>query len=90
MKILYHLTNPLTISYKNKFLKGLYPHNFEKALKSMTCVLVESIHIDGFKNVKKNSKWHPVVLVTNQNPQKGTKNALTPAKISQVREIMQN
>ena len=78
------------ISYKNKFLKRLYPHNFEKALKSMTCVQVESIHIDGFKNVKKNSKWYPVVLVTNQNPQKGTKNVLTPAKISQVREIVQN
>ena len=40
-------------------LKGLYPHNFERALKSMTCIQIGSIHIDGFKNVKKNSKWYP-------------------------------
>ena len=62
----------------------------------MNCVQIESIHIDGFKNVKKkkkkkkNSKWYPVATVTNKNPQKGAKNAFTPTKISQVREIVQN
>ena len=35
------------------FLKGHYPHNFERAAKSVTCVQIESIQIDGFKNVKK-------------------------------------
>ena len=29
--------------------KGLYPHNFERALKSITCVQIRSIHRDGFK-----------------------------------------
>ena len=71
-------------------LKGLYPHSFERALKSMTCVQIESIRIDSFKNVQKNSKWYPVPMVTNQNPRKGAKNAFTPAKVSQVREIVQN
>ena len=37
-------------------IKGLYPPNFENILKSMTCVHIESIHFDGFKNVKKKSK----------------------------------
>ena len=46
---------------------------FERALKSMTCVQIGSIHIDGFKNVKKKSKWYSVAMVTNQNPQKGQK-----------------
>ena len=41
---------------KRKALKGLYPQNVERALKSMTYVQIESIHIDGFKNVNKNSK----------------------------------
>ena len=36
--------------------KGLCPQNFERALKSMTCVQIESIHIDGFKNVNNNKK----------------------------------
>ena len=72
-------------------LKGHYPQNFEMALKSMTCDQIESIHIDGFNNVNnKNSKWYPVAMVTNKNPRKGAKNAFTLAKISQVREIVQN
>ena len=29
-------------------------------------------------------------MLTNQNPRKSAKNAFTPAKISQVREIVQN
>ena len=33
--------------------KGLYPHNFERALKSITCVQIRSIHSDGYKNVQK-------------------------------------
>ena len=36
-----------------KRFKELYSHNFEWALKSMTCVQIESIHIDRFKHVKK-------------------------------------
>ena len=56
----------------------------------MTCVQVESIHINDFKNVIRNSKWYPVAMVTNQNPRKGAKNAFTPAKMPQVREIVQN
>ena len=56
----------------------------------MTCVHIESIYIDGFKNVKQISKWHPLAAVTNQNPRKEAKNAFTAAKISQVREIVQN
>ena len=59
-------------------------------LNSMTCVQIENIHIDDFKNVKKNSKWYSIAIVTNQNPTKGAKNVFTPAKISQVREIVQN
>ena len=70
--------------------KGLYPHNFERALKSITCVQIGIIHTDGFKNVKKNSKWYAVAMVTNQNPRKGARNVFMPAKISQVREIVQN
>ena len=50
----------------------------------------KSIHIDGFKNVKKNSKWCPVTMLTKKNPRKGAKNAFTPARISQVRDIVQN
>ena len=75
---------------KRKALKGLYPQNVERALKSMTYVQIESIHIDGFKNVNKNSKWYSVAMVTNKNPWKGAKNAFTLVKISQVREIVQN
>ena len=56
----------------------------------MICVQIGSTHIDGFKNVKKSSKWYSVAMVTNQNPQTGAKNVFTPAKISQVREIVQN
>ena len=42
-------------------IKGLYPPNFEKTLKSMTCSHIESIHFDRFKNVKKkNSKQYHV------------------------------
>ena len=48
----------------------------------MNCVQIESIHIDGFKNVKKNSKWYPVAMVTNKNPRKGAKNAFMPANRS--------
>ena len=69
---------------------GLYPQNFERALKPMTCVQIESIHIDGFKNVKKNSKWYPVAMVSNKNARKGEKNVFKPVKISQVREIVHN
>ena len=43
-----------------KLLKEVYPHNFERALKSMTCVQIGSIHIDGFKNVKKNQHGTPL------------------------------
>ena len=52
------------------FLKGHYPHNFERAAKSVTCVQIESIQIDGFKNVKKKkkSKWYPVAMETNHYP----------------------
>ena len=39
----------------------------------MTCVQIESIHIEGFKNVIKNSKWYPVAMVASQNPRKGQK-----------------
>ena len=39
---------------------------------------------------KKKSKWYPVAMVTNKNPKKGAKNAFTPTKISQVKEIVQN
>ena len=46
----------------------------------MTCVHIESIYIDGFKNVKKNSKWQPLAMVTDQNLRKGAKNAFTAAK----------
>ena len=42
---------------ESNFFKGLYPHNFERTLKSMTRVKIESIYIDSFKNVIKNSKW---------------------------------
>ena len=70
--------------------KGLYLHDFERALKLMTCAQVESIHIDGFKNAKKNSNWYLVAMVSNQNCQKGVRNVSTPTKISQVREIVQN
>ena len=56
----------------------------------MTCVQIGNIHIDDFKNVNKNSKWYSIAIVTNQNPPKGAKNVFTPAKISQVREIVQN
>ena len=77
------------INNKTIILGALSP-KFERALKSMTCVQIESIHIDGFKNVKKNSKWYPVAMVSNKNPRKGEKNVFTPVKISQVREIVQN
>ena len=70
-------------------IKGPYFHNFERALKSMTCVQIKSIHIDGFKNVKKKLK-NPVVIVTNRNPRKGAKNTFKLAKISQVRKIVRN
>ena len=53
--------------------KGLYPPSFERTLKSMTCVQIASIHIDGFENVKNVSKWHTVAMVTNQNPRKRAK-----------------
>ena len=66
------------------FLKGHYPHNFERAAKSVTCVQIESIQIDGFKNVKKKKNqngtplpWKPTII-----PE--AKNAFTLAKISQV------
>ena len=68
------------------FLKGHYPHNFERAAKSMTCVQIESIQIDGFKNLKKKKKkkkngtplpWKPTII-----PE--AKNAFTLAKISEV------
>ena len=49
-----------------------------------------SVHIDGFKNIKKDSKWYPVAMITNQSSRKGAKNVFTLAKISQVREIVQN
>ena len=41
-------------------LKGLYPHNFEMAVKSMTSVQIRSIHINSFKNVKENQKDTPL------------------------------
>ena len=36
--------------------KRLYPDNFGRALKLMTFVQTGSIHIDGFKNIKKKFK----------------------------------
>ena len=36
--------------------KRLYPDNFGRALKLMTFVQTGSIHIDGFKNIKKINK----------------------------------
>ena len=56
----------------------------------MTCVQIESVHIDGFKNVKEISKWYSIAMVNNQNPRNMAKNAFTPAKISQVWEKVQN
>ena len=56
----------------------------------MICVQIEGIYIDGFKNVKKKSKWYPVAMVAGQNPGKGAKNVFTSAKISKDREIVQN
>ena len=56
----------------------------------MTYVQIGSIRIDGFKNVKKNSKLYTVAMVTNQNSRKETKNVFTPTKIPQFREIVQN
>ena len=47
------------LCFYRKHLKELYSQNFERALKSMTCVQIESIHIDDFKNVKKNLKMVP-------------------------------
>ena len=89
-----YTTTALKKSYKKDFFpslfKRLYPHNFERALKSMPCVQIESIHIDGFKNVKKNSKWYLVAMATDQNPRKGAKTVFMPAKIFRVREIVQN
>ena len=82
--------NMIRLAVHLTLLKGIYPHNFERALKSMTCVQTGSIHIDGFKNAKKNSKWYSVAMATNQNPQKGAKNVFLQAKISPVREIVQN
>ena len=41
-------------------VRQLYPHNFERALKSMTCVRIGSIHIDKLKNVKKNQNGTPL------------------------------
>ena len=35
---------------------------FERALKSMACVQIGSIHIDGLKNVKKNQNGTPLPL----------------------------
>ena len=50
-------TTALKKTYKKCFFpslfKRLYPHNFERALKSMTCVQIESIHIDALKITKK-------------------------------------
>ena len=77
-------------SFFVNIIKELYPHDFERALKSMTCVQIGSIHIDGLKNVKKRSKRYPLAMVTNQNPPKGAKNVFTLAKISQVTEILQD
>ena len=37
--------------FKYECFKWLYPHDFERAHKSMTFVQIESIHIDGFKKV---------------------------------------
>ena len=58
----------------------------------MTCVQIDSIYIDSFKNVIKNSKWYPAAMVTSQNPGKLAKNVFTLAKISQDRgkEIRQS
>ena len=62
---------------------GLYPLNFERTLKSMTCIQIEGIQIDGkFKMLPRcHGKWPKF-------PKKGY--VFTSAKISQDREIMQN
>ena len=70
-------------------VKGLYRQNFEKAVNSMTCVQIVYI-LMVLKMSKKNSKWYPAAMVTNENPRKGAKNAFTQGKISQVGEKVQN
>ena len=65
-----------------------YSHNFERILKSMIFVQIESIYIDSFGNVIKNSRWYPFAMLNSQNPRKVTKNVFTPAKISQDGEIV--
>ena len=56
----------------------------------MTCVQIESIHIDSFKNVIKKSKLYSVAMVTSQNSPKEAKNVFMPTKISQDRTIVKN
>ena len=57
----------------NFSIKGLYPHNFERALKSMACVQIGSIHIDGFKNVKKIQNGTALPCEPTKIPEKGQK-----------------
>ena len=52
-------SHPSALFWWKWTIKGLYPHNFERALKSKACVQIESIHIDGFENVKKKLKMVP-------------------------------
>ena len=62
-----------------KLLKEVYPHNFERVLKSITCVKIGSIHIDGFKNVKK--KFNMVLRCHGNQPKspKRVKKLFAPA-----------
>ena len=71
-------------------INGLYPQNFERGLKSMTCVQIERIQFDSFKNVKKTFKMIPRCYGNQLKSRERDKNAFTPDKIFQVREILQN
>ena len=45
----------------------------ERTFKKMTCVQIESVHIDGFKNAIKNSKSYPVAMLTGNFGKRGKK-----------------
>ena len=47
--------------------------NFERALKSMTCVQKGSIHIDSLKNVKKIQNGPPLPWQQTKIPEEGQK-----------------
>ena len=66
------------------------PLNFERALKSTTCVQIESIHFDSFKYVIKKLKMIPRYHGNQpKSPMLGKKCLHTGQNISR-REILQN